>query len=126
MKSLSIALILVSSSVFAQETLATDKPVMAQIKTGKATITDGVTDTEVLLPPGTYFNDNGMKVLEETFRHTQTNNIELKTQNDALKKKVDEIAAEPVLSVKAVVVIVAGALLVGAGAATGIVLAVHK
>lgn len=112
---------------YAQEAMPSDKPLTVNVKSGQAVaIDDSGKEFSVLLPSGLFINDAGLLKLNGLFVQAQTDNIELRTQNDVLRAKVDELAAEPTLSVKAVVLIAVGALVVGAGAAVGITLAVQK
>lgn len=112
---------------YAQEAMPSDKPLTVNVKSGQAiALDDSGKEFSVSLPSGLFINDAGLLKLNGLFVQAQTDNIELRTQNDVLRAKVDELAAEPTLSVKAVVLIAVGALVVGAGAAVGITLAVQK
>lgn len=112
---------------YAQEAMPSDKPLTVNVKSGQAiAVDDDGKEFSVLLPSGLFVNDAGLLKLNGLFVQAQTTNIELRTQNDVLRAKVDELAAEPTLSVKAVVLIAVGALVVGAGTAVGVTLALQK
>jgi hypothetical protein len=117
--------LLVSSLAFGQEVaVPSDAPVMATVKSGTAQVTIEGQDVLVSLPSGTFINDLGMSRLNKTFKALQIDLIEAKAQNETLRTRVDEIAADPPLNLKAVLLIAGGALLVGAGVGAGVAVAV--
>lgn len=133
MKVLTLSILLLARVAFAQippqvplETLPSDRPYLAEVKSGEAVVVTDEGERIMILPPGAFLNDKGMRKMESLFKEAQLNLVDARAQNEALRKRVDELAAEPTLNIPVVIAIAAGALVVGAGTAVGITLAVKR
>lgn len=105
--------------------LPSDVPAAYDILNGRAMVVhDGVTK-EALLPSGTYLNSAGMLKLENAVKAKQLECVQLKTENETLKTKIDEVASQPKMSVLTVVAIVTASAVAGAGIATGVIMALR-
>lgn len=102
------------------ETIPSDVPIIATVKSGTAVVAYSGGEQQVNLVPGSFINDVGMGKLNKTFQTLQLNLIEAKAQNEALRTRVDEIAADPPLNLKTVLIIAGCSLAVGAAAGAGI------
>lgn len=108
------------------EAVPSDVPIIASVKSGTAVVADGEGERSVTLVPGAYINALGMQKLGKSFQGLQVDLIEAKAQNEALRTRVDEIAADPPLNLKTVLIIAGCSLLAGAGIGAGVALAVTK
>lgn len=111
------------------EALQSDVPRAVVIVDGQANVIDGSGNPSfVLLPKGLYLNDKGATKLNEKFQEMQVEKIEVTAQNEALKTEVDRVVASEggKVSMRDVVIIAGGMLLVGAAAGVGIVYAIKK
>lgn len=128
MKRVLATLLVMALPAFAQEKIPSDKPTLVQLKAGgrAVAVDDDGKEGEVLLPSGTFINDLGMTKLEAIFTQKQIELVSTQAQNEALRKKVDDVAAEQRVPVVTVLAIAAGALLIGAAAGVGTALALKR
>lgn len=100
-----------------------DAPRMIQLKGGTGTLEDG---TSVPLAPGAFINDAGMIRLQEMVSSCQVQLVQLGEQNKRMRAEVDRVNDDPWVSVRTVLLVAAGGLVVGAGAGVGAALLLHK
>lgn len=113
----------VSEPTISAETVATDRPLAVEIGGGSATLPDGKT---VLLPHGLFLNDKAAEKIVDIYNAQEQRVADLSTQNEALKKEVDRITADPPLDWKKALIIGLACFAVGAGAAASIAVVATK
>lgn len=121
-----IALALALTLGQAPAVLTADAPRIVHLTEGSGVVKEGDTLTPTTLPAGIFINEKGAEKLTEALSEMQINNSELTAQNELLRTRVDEIAADPPTNVKQIVIVAAISLVVGAAAGAGIVYAIKK
>lgn len=99
------------------EAFPTDAPKTLHVKSGQVVNDDGFAFT---LPEGLFLNTLATVKIERTLNQMHVQNIALTAENDALTQKVDEITADPPLSLKNVLIIAGISLVTGAGIGLGV------
>lgn len=91
-----------------------DRPLSVDVRSGLITsVDDPVWYEQHEIDGGRYFNSLGVKRLDAWIEQVQVDKAMLTAENETLKRRVDEVAAQPGLSVGAALTLTGIGLLVG-------------